>query len=339
MIKDYIVEHSLLLDISRLDRFLGKWEELERKNYIAKDILLTKSNNEATSSSLRIEGINAKDYEIERLLLGFKINNMKEKDQREAKGYNDALLFIKEDYEVIELDEALLKKLSLSVSGKDSYRRGNKNPKQNILFGEDEIENAPTREIRVLLGTLIEETRKLEREKGMHPVILAGLFLQNFLSINPFESGNGRVSRLLTYYLLLKGGYTFFLYTSFENIIEETRKTYLSSLRRSQENENDNAFLEYFVKTLLKAAIRFDSTLEREREKKQDNRTPEFELSPLEERIVLALAESGHLYTYDLFLKLENVKMPTLKKALGKLTEAGIIIRKGKGRGTYYKSA
>src|SRR3990167_1997225 len=41
----------------------------------------------------------------------------------------------------------------------------------------------------------------------IHPLIVIGNFLVEFLKIHPFEDGNGRLSRILANLLLLQAGY------------------------------------------------------------------------------------------------------------------------------------
>ena len=56
----------------------------------------------------------------------------------------------------------------------------------------------------MLMGELIEWYRTEQEKKAMHPVALAALLHYKFVCIHPFDDGNGRISRLLTNYVLLK---------------------------------------------------------------------------------------------------------------------------------------
>jgi Fic family protein len=46
-----------------------------------------------------------------------------------------------------------------------------------------------------------------DEEPGLHPVTLATILHYKFVRIHPFDDGNGRISRLLMNYVLLKSGY------------------------------------------------------------------------------------------------------------------------------------
>ena len=68
---------------------------------------------------------------------------------------------------------------------------------------------------------LIEWTNLQWDEKIIHPLIVLAVLIYEFLSIHPFQDGNGRLSRLFTTLFLLRHGYEFMQYISFENHIEK----------------------------------------------------------------------------------------------------------------------
>lgn len=70
-----------------------------------------------------------------------------------------------------------------------------------------------------------------ENEKKLHPVVLATIFHNQFVYIHPFEDGNGRVSRLLLNFILIKHAY-------FPVIIYNDEKhKYYNTLRNSKEGD------------------------------------------------------------------------------------------------------
>ena len=67
-----------------------------------------------------------------------------------------------------------------------------------------------------------------ENQRKLHPIVLATIFHNQFVYIHPFEDGNGRVSRLLLNFILIKHAY-------FQVIIYNDEKhKYYSALRNSK---------------------------------------------------------------------------------------------------------
>lgn len=63
---------------------------------------------------------------------------------------------------------------------------------------------------------------------------MIAVFVVVFLAIHPFQDGNGRLSRALTTLLLLRAGYAYVQYNSFESVIEQSKDAYYLALRRTQ---------------------------------------------------------------------------------------------------------
>ena len=59
-----------------------------------------------------------------------------------------------------------------------------------------------------------------KNDNETHPLVKCALFAYDFVSIHPFQDGNGRLSRLISTLLLLKNGYKWIQYVSFEHEIE-----------------------------------------------------------------------------------------------------------------------
>ena len=99
------------------------------------------------------------------------------------------------------------------------------------------------------------------------PLLLICLFIFDFVSIHPFNDGNGRMSRLLTLLLLYKSNYIVGKYISIEKIIETTKESYYDALKKSsdgwQTESNDYSyFVEYYLGVILNAYKEFSSRFE-----------------------------------------------------------------------------
>lgn len=330
------ISEELLLDISYIEAFNAKFPYIS-KDSTALNLLKAQARIAGTAASTRIEGSNLKDYEVERVLGGISSATHKEKDINEARGYAAALDYINENYEIMDINERNLKKIHalITASSNSEYRKSG-NPHQNIQYDEPDMINASAIEIPTLTIELLNETNMLLKSKSHHPLIVVALFLVHFLTINPFEDGNGRLSRLTSSMLLQKAGYSFISCYAFESIIEETRKTYLYALKRAQQtfkSEPDySPWLNYFMKTLIKTCTRLEPKLSKQSEKEKSS-----ELSPIEADIIELINEHGKIYTAQILESLNWYKAPTIKKALANLVRMSEIEQMGKGRGTYYK--
>ena len=216
---DFQINQSILKSISYIDSFKGRWNILEKQENIYLRELRKIATIESVGSSTRIEGAKMTDIEVKKLLDNLKITKLQTRDQQEVVGYFDTLELIYENYPDIQLTKNFILQLHqklLKYSDKDQRHRGryknlpNKvvadypNGTQKVIFNTSEpflVESEMTE--------LIEWTNKQFNLKELHPLIIIGLFVYEFLSIHPFQDGNGRLSRLLTNLLLLRFDYQY----------------------------------------------------------------------------------------------------------------------------------
>ena len=168
--------------------------------------------------------------------------------------------------------------------------------------------------------------------KTLHPLLIAGIFIVNFLAIHPFQDGNGRLSRILTTYLLLKTGYSYVLYSSLERLIEENKDRYYLALRASQKNirtkkENLNPWLIFFLKALKKQKDTLLQKIEKEKWLQ--------EKSSLSQKILGLTKDHGKL-TNRMIQKITKANRNTIKVHLLKLVRDGLLKKQGKGKGSEY---
>ena len=82
-------------------------------------------------------------------------------------------------------------------------------------------------------------------------VELACLAHYKFVSIHPFDDGNGRISRLIMNYILLKNDFPLML------IKNTDKRAYFRSLEKSQLNQDEIHFLKWFMKYYIKENKQF----------------------------------------------------------------------------------
>jgi Fic family protein len=86
-----------------------------------------------------------------------------------------------------------------------------------------------------------------ENRNTMHPVLLASIMKFRFVSIHPFDDGNGRVSRLMMNFLLYHARYPMF------NIEFVIRKGYYRALEDANMKKDEFIFVHWFFTRYIKA--------------------------------------------------------------------------------------
>jgi Fic family protein len=85
-----------------------------------------------------------------------------------------------------------------------------------------------------------------ENKDILHPVLLACIMTFRFVSIHPFEDGNGRISRIIMNYLLHQAGYPMF------NIGYNIRLGYYNALEDANLKEDELRFVQWFFSHYIK---------------------------------------------------------------------------------------
>ena len=335
---------NLINRISTIDLFKGKWQALEkRENKYLKELKRI-ATIESIGSSTRIEGAKLTDGEIEKLLNNIKINKFVRRDEQEVIGYYKTLDLILENYDSITLTENYIQQLHgilLKESKKDQrhleeYKKISNKVIAKYPDGTEKIIFNTTEPhlVNKEMSELIVWTNSQFDNKSIHPLLIIATFVYEFLSIHPFQDGNGRLSRLLTTLLLMKSGYEFVQYISFEHIIEETKKEYYKALMDGQKNrytehEEIHEWIFFFLKSIENLIKKLEAKYQKYSEKKSY-------LNSRQSDILLIIQEDQPVKVSDIVSKLESYSINTIKKDLQYLVAENLIEKIGKGRGTMY---
>ena len=339
--------HEVLRLIAEIDEFKGRWEALRTLSPERLRALRHVATIESIGSSTRIEGVKLTDRQIETLLANLQRHAFKSRDEQEVAGYAKAMDLLFESWEELTLTENHLKQLHgvlLSFSAKDEHHRGQYKRTPNNVVAYDRA----GKEIGVVFETtspiqtpaemqeLVEWTNKALTGKRMHPLLVIAVFVVRILAIHPFQDGNGRLSRILTTLLLLRGGYAYVPYASLESVIEENKDLYYAALRKTQRTLQQakpdwETWLVFFLRCLEKQKDNLAAKLARER-----ILAPA--LPPLSLTILNLLREHERLTISELE-RLTGANKSTLKVRLRELTQARHIARHGQARATRYTLA
>lgn len=328
-----------LLDIiSQIDRFDASWSSIEKKESENLKYLKTIATIQSVGASTRIEGSKMSDSEVEELMTNINISKIVDRDSQEVVGYFNVLDLITDVFDDIDITVSTIKNLHntlLKYSQKDEWHKGDFKQHTNavqasfadgtnrIIFMTTEPGYATDDAMRSLINWY-------NQEKIVHPLIRAAAFIYEFLSIHPFQDGNGRLSRLLTTLFLMKSGYSWIQYVSFEHEIERNKKNYYRVLRSCQAqrpNEDITEWIDFFLESLINVQYKLQKKLE---STEQVNT-----LSPKEKSVYTYVNEHPKCKSKDIAIALDMSKA-TVKRILTDLTAQNLVGKYGKGAGIYY---
>ena len=204
---------------------------------------------QSTGASNRIENISTSDKRL-RELVADKVEPHN-RDEREIAGYRFVLDMIHERHDAIPVKPGVILQLHRDLYRfSDTSYAGTWKDADNVIAertatGEMVARFRPTSAVGTpsAMERLCDEYAEQITKGDYDPLLVSLIFVFDFVSIHPFNDGNGRMSRLLTLLLLYRSGYTVGKYVSIEKEIERTKSTYYEALAASsigwQDGNND----------------------------------------------------------------------------------------------------
>lgn len=338
------VYQQMMRQLSIIDSFKGNWKAIELQHSKHLKELKKIATIESIGSSTRIEGATVTNAEVEKLLKSVKNTKLKTRDEEEVVGYYDVLQLILDNYETIKVTESYLHQLHgilLKHSGKDQRHKGSyKNLSnkvvanypdgtQRTIFKTTEPHLTPA-----AMQTLIAWTKERFTKADTHPLVTIAVFIYEFLSIHPYQDGNGRLSRLLTTLLMMQQDYKFIQYVSFENIIETRKDDYYRALMDGQKNrgkaeERIDKWILFFMECMVLLTQRLEA-------KYATYSQLEKGLNERQKKIIQLLKKNKKAQIKDIDKAFPDYSRNTLKKDIAYLVNEGLIIKTGDGRGVTY---
>jgi len=181
-----------------------------------------------------------------------------------------------------------------------------------------------------------------QKEGDLDPVIKAGIAHFWFVTIHPFEDGNGRIARAIGDMALARADSTHNRFYSLSDQIESERKTYYQQLEKQQHATPDiTPWLSWFLDCLGKAITQSETTLNRVLYKAQLwNTINQQPVNDRQKRIINRMLEDnfeGFMNTSK-YAKLAKCSNDTALRDIQALKQRGIFIQNpGSGRSTSYR--
>jgi Fic family protein len=339
-----VVYQQMMQQLSIIDSFKGNWNAIELQHSKHLKELRKIATIESIGSSTRIEGATLTNTEVEKLLKSVKITKLKTRDEEEVVGYYELLQIILDNYETINLTENYLHQLHgilLKHSGKDQRHKGKYKNLSNKV-----VANYPDGTQRTIFKTtephltatemeaLIAWTNERFKKSDNHPLITIAVFIYEFLSIHPYQDGNGRLSRLLTTLLMMQHDYKFIQYVSFENIIEARKDDYYRALMDGQKNrgkssERMDKWILFFVESMTTLTQRLAAKYETYNQLEKG-------LNERQQKILQLIKKNKKAKIKDIDEAFPTYSRNTLKKDVALLLNEGMILKVGEGRAVTY---
>lgn len=335
------LDMKIMSDLSKIDRFDASWSSIEKREGATLKQLKNIATVKSVGASTRIEGSKMTDDEVSVLIEKINISSFEERDQQEVVGYFETLDTIAENYATISITEGQIKSLHnllMKHSVKDAWHKGEYKQLTNAVEaslpdGTKQTIFKTTEPGLQAQDAMIHLIEWYNSDEETLSLVKDSLFVYEFLSIHPFQDGNGRLSRLLASLLLLKNGYTWIQYVSFEHEIENRKSEYYKVLMDAQKNrpgENVTKWLTFFTSCLNN--IQSNLLLKLEKSKKIGKA-----LTPREQRISFYIQNHSGCSSGEVSNKLD-IPLPTVKKTIIELLNKKVITKEGVGRATVYYS-
>ena len=177
--------------------------------------------------------------------------------------------------------------------------------------------------------------------KNIDFVLKAGIAHLWFLTIHPFDDGNGRIARAITDMLLACSDGIPQRFYGMSSQIQKERKVYYEILEKTQKGELDvTEWIEWFLNTLLDAILNSEETLSFVIRKNKFWNTFGSEINNARQKKILNKLLSGfkgHLSSTK-WAKITKCSQDTALRDIQDLIDKGILVKTGSGgRSTRYE--
>ncbi len=174
-----------------------------------------------------------------------------------------------------------------------------------------------------------------------HAPIRSAIAHLYFVTIHPFEDGNGRIGRAIAEKALLQTlGHP--LLISLSASIESERNTYYEALKEAQKSNKINNWLIYFLDVILKAQISSKELIDFTLKKTKFFDTYKNQLNERQLKVLNRMLKEGSGgfkggMTAKKYMRITTISKPTATRDLQKLHELGVFQILGEGRNTSYQ--
>ena len=325
--------------LCEIHELTGRLRHLENDKSSVLSGLQDVAKLQSTASSVRISGYETTATRLKRLM-SHQIEP-RNRAERELLGYGEVLGMVYEYSLYMELTPEMIMRLygdmhtyvpEIETNVWRTEEAIRKRPGRRKMPNYS-IKTACAQDAPQMLRKLCETYEETINEECHDPLILMALFHLDFLCIRPFAHNNGKIARMVLILQLLRRSCFACRYISVDACIENTNAEYFESLKQSgldwlNEENDDTAFVHYFLCTILSIYKEFDARVEFRRDKIQTKT----------ERIRNVFNTSAdNVGKSDIMRQCPDISMTMVEKTLSDLIQEGYIEKIGGGRGTVYR--
>ncbi len=326
--------------VAKIHECKGRQDMFVRQKPVELNRLVEIARIQSTEASNKIEGIVTTSTRMKQLFE--EKTTPRNRDEDEIMGYRDVLNTIHESNEyipirssyILQLHRDLLRRAGASYGG--SFKNVQNFIRETRPDGTSFIRFTPVApfETPEAMDRLCAAYEQAAAKESIDALILIPCFIVDFLCIHPFNDGNGRMSRLLTLLLLYKNSYSVGKYISIEKQIEKTKDRYYDVLETADagwhEEENDpTPFIRYMLTVILACYTEFEDRVGLMDISGKPSTAYDVVKKYVEEKV-------GKFTGAEVVANCPSIGRSSALAALKKLTDEGVILRQGAGRGTYY---
>jgi len=299
-------------------------------------------------TSTSIEGNKLAQFEVGKVYEGQTVR-APQRDIQEVENYLNALKLLDElskskdhltSEEVLKMHQTVINGM-VEVEKAGKFRPADVYVLDDLGDGKEKLrfKAPPASQVLVLINSLLEWV-KIARETNTQPVIIAGIFHLEFVSIHPFTDGNGRVARLLTQLLLYRMNWDFRKIIVLEDYYNRDRLSYYNAEHNGEGNEYQEGrdfthWLEYFSTGFLVEARKALEQIQSIGYGQVSKKSEQIYLDKDEIKIMDFLTTVGKITSEDV-VDILDVSKRTAQLRLKKLLDHGLIKRHGSTTATQY---
>lgn len=316
--KDYFTPR-IISRITKLYHLKGRQDMLEETKESSITTMIPVAERQGTEASCRLDGIPVTFPRLEQLAAGK--SEPRNHNEEEIYGCLQTIRSVNRNYDYIPCKTYYILQLHRDLFSLSRIKNGG------------QYREYPDFDCEKKLDGLFDSFESAFETPDAEPLILIPMLILNFLKLQPFNFGNGRLSRLLANLCLLKNGFSIVKYVSLEKLMEDSLEEFLQVLEDSSTAWHDNIdyyepFILWFLETLIKAYGEFEKRTEHlNSDRKQKPKLIEDYIN----------AKNGPVTKKNIMNYLPEISEITIERTLLSLCRQGKLQKKGASRGTFYE--